>query len=121
MRLINKTSISSWSLVSGFKLPCLSGRQASSGSFVFILFCFILTIQSCDLIRMKKDRPESGLQKRVARVNDIYLYQDELNGIVTGSISKEDSSARVNAYINSWIRKQLLISEATKKININES
>jgi len=85
------------------------------------LLIVLIILQGCDLIRMKKDTAESGLQKRVARVNDIYLYQDELNGIVTGSISKEDSSARVSAYINSWIRKQLLISEATKKININES
>ncbi len=114
MWLISEFLIPKNRIASSFQLP-------ASSSFVLILFSLILTIQSCDLIRMKKDSPESGLQKRVARVNDIYLYQDELNGIVTGGISKEDSSARVNAYINSWIRKQLLISEATKKININES
>jgi hypothetical protein len=34
---------------------------------------------------------------------------------------KEDSTSRVEAYIESWIRKQLLIQEATKKININEA
>ena len=70
---------------------------------------------------MKKESAENDLRKPLARVNDVFLYQDELSGIVTGNISKEDSSARVSAYVNSWIRKQLLISEATKKININEA
>ncbi len=88
-------------------------------SFIFVLTFFFF--QSCDLIRMKKESAESNLRKPVARVNDVYLYRDELSGIVTGNTSKEDSTARVMAYINSWIRKQLLISEATKKININEA
>jgi len=70
---------------------------------------------------MKKETPESEIRKPVARVNDVYLYADELSGIVTGKTSKEDSATRVTAYINSWIRKQVLISEATKKININEA
>ena len=29
--------------------------------------------------------------------------------------------SRIQAYVNSWIRKQLLISEARKNININEA
>ena len=70
---------------------------------------------------MKKESAGADLRKPLARVNDVYLYQDELSGFVTDNISKEDSSARVSAYVNSWIRKQLLISEATKKININEA
>ncbi len=38
---------------------------------------------SCDLIQMKKDTPASQGRKAVARVNDVYLYQDELAGIVS--------------------------------------
>ena len=73
------------------------------------------------MIRMKKE-PQEDLDRRpVARVNDTYLYLDELAGIVSASTPKEDSIARLNAYINSWIRKQLLISEAMKRIDINEA
>lgn len=106
------------------------GRKAASykllaASFVRglgLIFVLIpLFMQSCDLIRMKKESPENDLRKPVARVNNVYLYRDELSGIVTGNTSKEDSAARVTAYINSWIRKQVLISEASKKININEA
>jgi hypothetical protein len=51
----------------------------------------------------------------------VYLYQDELAGIVSDRVSKEDSTARVQTYIDSWIRKQLLINQAMKTIDINEA
>ncbi len=88
---------------------------------MLLVIAVLFQLQSCDLIRMKNESSENDLRKPVARVNDVFLYQDELSGIVTGNTSKEDSAARVSAYVNSWIRKQLLISEATKKININEA
>jgi hypothetical protein len=80
-----------------------------------------LITSGCDLIRMKKDGPLVEARKPVARVNDTYLYQDELVGLVSGKTPKEDSIARMTAYVNSWIRKQLLINEAMKNININEA
>jgi len=82
---------------------------------VFIAFL----LSGCDLIQRKKD----GLEERkpVARVLDQYLYPEELAGIASPDMTKEDSAARINAYVNSWIRKQLLISEARKNININEA
>lgn len=83
----------------------------------------MLLLQNCDLIRMKgqPDAPEETGRVAVARVNKSYLYKDELSGIVQPGTSREDSAARVEAYINSWIRKQLLMQEALKKININEA
>ncbi|HRW98774.1 MAG TPA: peptidyl-prolyl cis-trans isomerase [Cyclobacteriaceae bacterium] len=82
----------------------------------------VLLLSGCDLIRMKKDQSdEDATRKAVARVNDTYLYLDELEGIVTASTPKEDSAGRMTAYVNSWIRKQLLINEALKRIDINEA
>ena len=79
-----------------------------------------LAVQSCDLIRMKRD--EATDRKPLARVNGTYLYQDELTGLTNSkNTSKEDSVSRVMAYINSWIRKQVLINEAMKNIDINEA
>jgi hypothetical protein len=54
-------------------------------------------------------------------VNNTYLYHDELSGIVTPDILASDSISRVEAYLNSWIRKQLLIQEASRKIDFNEA
>lgn len=90
--------------------------------FLPIILLVALVAGSCDLIRMK-DRALSDLEDRepVARVNNAYLYKDELAGIAALGSSKEDSVARIEAYIDSWIRKELLIQEATRKININEA
>lgn len=113
-------------LVQFIRTHCILQKPAglkglAAGCFILVLFNIFLSVQSCDLIRMKKESSEGDVRKPVARVNSVYLYRDELSGIVTDNTSSEDSSARVAAYVNSWIRKQLLISEATKKININEA
>ena len=89
----------------------------SSSCIVFV----VLILQGCDLIQWKKNQPDNPKQKAIARVNNTYLYKDEIAGIVTDKITGEDSIARINSYINSWIRKQLLISEATKHIDIDEA
>ena len=79
-------------------------------------------VVSCDLIKMKRDdKDEDDSRKQVARVSNTYLYQDELIGIIPPGTIKQDSISRVEAFVNSWIRKQLLIQEASKKIDINEA
>ncbi len=90
--------------------------------FFFFIGLFGLIAGGCDLIRMK-EKSFTGIDGRqpVARVNTAYLFKDELGGIAALGSTKEDSVARVEAYVDSWIRKQLLIQEATKKININEA
>jgi len=81
-----------------------------------------LWFSSCDLIRMKKEKTnDDSKRKSIARVNNAYLYLDELKGIVPEKTTKDDSAARMNAYVTSWVRKQLLIQEALKTINIDEA
>lgn len=81
-----------------------------------------MVLAGCDLIQMKRDTPVSDEERTpVARVNNTFLYNDELSGIVLPGTSKEDSTIRMESFVNSWIRKQLLIQEAAKKININEA
>jgi hypothetical protein len=89
-------------------------------SYKVTILCIFLT--GCEFIKMK-DSNVSRNEKRtaVARVNTAYLYKDELTGIAPSGSTKTDSAARVEAYVNSWIRKQLLIQEASRKIDINEA
>lgn len=91
--------------------------------FRILIFVFITAAFSgCDLIRMKDKRMgEFENREAVARVNNTYLFRDELTGIAAYGSTREDSAARVEAYINNWIRKELLIQEAARKININEA
>ncbi len=82
----------------------------------------LIGLSSCDLIKMKKDQTIDGQARQpVARASGVYLYRDELIGITPPGTPPEDSAARAEAYVNSWIRKQLLIQEAARKIDINEA
>lgn len=74
-------------------------------AFLFLL-SFIL-LQSCDYFTIKKDT-----RQPVARVNDTYLYKDELTAVFSKEITKQDSILLVNNYINNWIKQQLLLSKA---------
>lgn len=88
----------------------------------FIWMSVASFMASCDLIRMKKNNESLEYSRKpVARVNDAYLYLDELSGIVPATTSKQDSLTRISSYVNSWIRKQLLLNEAAKNIDINEA
>jgi len=82
--------------------------------------CFFLS--GCDLIKMKVNNTDADAERQpAAKANDSYLYKDELVGIVAPGTPAEDSARLVEAYINTWIRKQLLIQEASRKIDIDET
>ncbi|WKZ59779.1 MAG: peptidyl-prolyl cis-trans isomerase [Cyclobacteriaceae bacterium] len=82
----------------------------------------MLLLSGCDLIQFKKETTTQDPERvPVARVNRAFLYKDELAGIVPIGATQEDSTVRMEAYINSWIRKQLLLQEAARKIDINEA
>ena len=100
----------------GIRIPYVPIRQ--SVGVLLLMSCLF----SCDLIRMKREKKnEGGERKLIARVNTANLYADELKGIVPDKTTKDDSAARMNAYVTSWVRKQLLIQEALKTINIDEA
>lgn len=85
---------------------------------VFIL----LLIASCDLIKMKEDVPLDEIKEDpIVRVHDQYLYASDLEGMITPEMSESDSAQRVERFINNWIKKQLLIQEASTKIEFDEA
>jgi hypothetical protein len=67
---------------------------------------------SCDFFKKTDDR------KPIARVNDSYLYQEDVEDIVPKGASLEDSTLLVNAYINRWARQLLLMDGAL--LNLSE-
>jgi len=82
----------------------------------------LMILSGCEFIKMKNEQTtETGDRVAVARVENAYLYKDELADIISKSTTRQDSIERAETYINSWIRKQLLIQEASKKIDINEA
>ncbi|WP_242649280.1 peptidyl-prolyl cis-trans isomerase [Aequorivita soesokkakensis] len=60
-------------------------------------------------------KPEAK-KEAVARVNNSYLYKDDIQKLIAENTSPEDSTLIVNNYINRWATQQLLIDQA--KINL---
>jgi CHAT domain-containing protein len=86
----------------------------------WLLAVFLLA--GCDLIKMKSGMGDTEEERQsVARVDNAYLYRDELAGFIAPGTSAQDSATHMEAYINSWVRKQLLIKEAARKIDIDEA
>jgi hypothetical protein len=103
-------------------IPDESTYQEIAMRSVCAILLLLICISSCDFIKMRSNGAVLDKDRQpVARVNQAYLYRDELAGIVPPKSAKEDSTSRVEAYVESWIKKQLLIQEATKQININEA
>lgn len=87
-----------------------------------LLLLFGAFISSCDLLQVKKEQEVAVEEKKpVARVNNAYLYESDLEGIANSTVNSADSADRAESYINQWVRKQLLIDEATNHIEFDEA
>ena len=78
--------------------------------FILSLGCLIL-LQSCDYFKTTEER------KVVARVNENYLYLEDIQSLVGEDVTEEDSILIVNNFINRWATQQLLIDKA--KFNLS--
>ncbi|MFH1159719.1 MAG: hypothetical protein V1733_02085 [bacterium] len=75
------------------------------------LFILLLVLASCSWFKKKSDRA-------VARVDDEYLYESELTGLVVPGTSTADSLTLTRNYIDSWIHRKALIHQA--ELNLTE-
>jgi len=68
---------------------------------------------SCNLLPKKSNKQG----KRVARVYDKNLYKEDLKGVIPPGTSANDSIEITNAYINNWIRQELLLKQAEDNLD----
>ncbi|MCQ2321917.1 MAG: hypothetical protein MJZ91_11435 [Bacteroidales bacterium] len=74
------------------------------------LFC-ILILQSCNL----KSSDSKGVV--VAECYGKYLYESDLEGVVAPGTEGLDSLNRVNAFVDSWIRREVLLHQAEQNLS----
>ena len=79
----------------------------------FILILLSLVLFSCDYFQKTDDR------KVVVRVNNSYLYENDIQGLINENTSPEDSAIIVSNYITRWATQQLLIDRA--ELNLPQS
>ncbi len=82
----------------------------------FKIFCvfFVLFCASCS-------KPNPQQDKTLARVGNKKLYAKDLVGIVGIGTTKKDSAEIVQRYVQTWVRKQLLLQQSQKETKINEN
>lgn len=78
----------------------------------FLILTIGLVCFSCDFFKKTDDR------EPIARVNETYLYKEDVEDLVPKGTSKEDSLVIVNGYINRWARQLLLMDGAL--LNLSE-
>lgn len=74
----------------------------------YSVILLLLILNSCNYFTIKNET-----ENAVARVNDVYLYKEDLKGITASYTSKQDSIIVTTNFINNWIKQQLLLSKAT--------
>ena len=72
---------------------------------------FLLSLTCCDYFT------KNSKEVVVAECYGKYLYESDLIGIVPENTSTLDSIQRVNSFIDSWIRRQLLIHQAENNLD----
>ena len=75
---------------------------------------FLLALSSCS-----HTNNDSG-DKIVASIYNKHLYQSDLQDVMYDGISPSDSLVRAKAFIDNWIRRQLIIHQASIDIDASE-
>ena len=78
-------------------------------SHITILVCFC-SLLSCNFFKESDDRVP------VARVNDNYLYEDDIKGLVAEGTSPKDSILVVNGFITRWATQLLLVDGSERNL-----
>lgn len=71
-----------------------------------VLVCLLLLASACGNLVRQSERIV------VAECCGVRLYADELEGLVPPNTGKMDSLTQVNAFVDSWIRRQLMVHQA---------
>jgi hypothetical protein len=74
--------------------------------------CFLVLLSSCEYFKQDPEKTP------IARVNDSYLYEDDIKSLISENTTQEDSALIVNNFINRWATQQLLIDQA--RINLSQ-
>ena len=80
--------------------------------FIIILFSPLL-FSACDFFKEAEER------EIIARVNESYLYKEDIQALMSENISPEDSTLIVSNFITRWATQQLLIDRA--KYNLSQT
>ena len=77
---------------------------------IVIIAAVVLSFSSCIKV------PEQTDENVLARVNDDYLYESDIKGIVPEGTNVKDSISIVRNYVNNWITEMLELNKARRNL-----
>ena len=77
-----------------------------------ITYIFLLTIL---LVACNKNTNNTS-KVAVAKVNDSYLYEEDLTDIVPDGTSAKDSIVLLKKYVDNWVREILVVQKAEENL-----
>ena len=82
-----------------------------------LFICIIVLVCSINLCSCKyfQNKSKELKEQPIARVNDLYLYPSDLNGISTNA-DKNDSVKLVQMFVTDWIKRNLLLDKAKNSL-----
>jgi hypothetical protein len=87
-----------------------SDKRSEMNKLIFILIC-VLVLSGCN------NHSEQPKRIALAKVGDVTLYFDEVQGIWQPGINPQDSVAMLQNYINKWAKKELLVLKAKENLS----
>jgi len=83
-------------------------------TFITLIFIVFLLLSGCKNRITNKTVSDD---KVVAKVGNRYLYQSQINELISEGTSPTDSVTIVNGFLQNWIREGLMIIEAEKQVS----
>jgi hypothetical protein len=109
---MTKASFSSLSFKSGKAVKRFWASYCSMTNVMLILFLSFIFLPSCEKIVSDSEEKFSV----VAQVGNSKLTEKKLRELFENDFSGEDSIRVVNAYINRWVKEELIKKEADKEL-----
>ncbi len=81
-------------------------------AYPMFLLLALLSVSSCRFFRKSADKKNA-----IARVYDLYLYPEDMTGIVPPGSSKQDSISVTKNFIQNWIRQKVVLHKAENNLD----
>ncbi len=75
-------------------------------------FIALLLLTSCKLFKKNADKKNA-----VARVYDMYLFPEDLSGIIPSGSSREDSISITKNFVDNWIKQKIVLHKAEENLD----
>jgi len=81
----------------------------------------LMVLSGCNLLSGNDESNDKSKSRKVAQVGKSVLYEDELQGLTIPGMNAKDSSELVKNYIDSWVKRELVLNEAREQSQVDQA